>query len=331
MTSEKKVLKTQKLIPLKIKDFREIILNGNRVNNENISMSSRKTNNNILNNENERILKFPEIGRFSTINSNRPETRSQDQSSKLYNQTFSSNMKSQLINFENNYSLSNNSRQSSKNINIIYNRIRRNRNTGLSEYFTQNTSKEDSINVLNGSWSTKSNKSIQRIMKFRDVVSTCKEEEYKTSKLKKEIKEKIKDFNQIIRESQDQSKDFNFLNYLKESKENLKPNFKIKTTFIYGNSGKPKIFSERIDHILDMSKKISLMDESAAYKFRDVITKKYGFKINKNLDFGSTNITDLKNLRDDKIADNHLKILKLTYKTQLLKKKAFLFKRNVNK
>jgi len=334
MIKEKKVLKTQKLNPLKIKDFRESLLNGNEKQNKDKCLSSRTNTKDKLTNKNERKIKFPRIGGACSINLNnikREDTRSQDQTSQLYNQTFSSNMKSQLINFENNYSHSSFSRHSSKNLYKIYKRVRHEGISPLnSEYFTRNNSKEDSLTLLNGSSSTKSNKSVQRIMKFRDVVCSCNEEQLKINKLKKEIKGKIRDLNHIIIESQNKKKDFQFINYLKESQENLKPNFKIKTTFIYGNSGKPKIFSERIDHVLDMSKKISLMDDSAAYKFRDVITKKYGFKINKHFDFGSVGLKDVK-CREDKLSDNHLKIMKLMYKTQMLKNKASLFKKSIVK
>ena len=236
MIKEKKVLKTQKIDPLKIKDFRESLLNGNETQNKNISLSSRKNTNDKITNKNVRKTKFPRIGGASSINMNlinRADTKSHDQTSQLYNQTFSSNMKSQLINFENNYSISSNSRHSSKNLFKICKRVRHEGISPLnSEYFTRNNSKEDSLTVLNGSSSTKSNKSVQRIMKFRDVVCSCNEEELKIDKLKREIKGKIRDLNQIIIESQNKKKDFQFLNYLKESQENLKPNFKIKTTFI---------------------------------------------------------------------------------------------------
>ena len=65
------------------------------------------------------------------------------------------------------------------------------------------------------------------------------------------------------------------------------------------------------------------MKEAGAFKFRDVLTKKYGFKINKNLDFKNENKKDILKIREDNIDDNHQKIVKIIFKTALLRKHKF--------
>ena len=165
------------------------------------------------------------------------------------------------------------------------------------------------------------NKSFVRIKKFKDFISSCNNEVDHSKIVNKDIKNRIATFNQLIIDKKSKNKDQDLINYLKESDRNLKPIFKNKTTFIYGNNGKPQIFSENTEHILDQSKKISIMADEGAFKFRDILTKKYGIKINKNFDFKNEKKKDILKIRDDKIEDNHEKIIKILYKTTLLRKK----------
>ena len=118
------------------------------------------------------------------------------------------------------------------------------------------------------------------------MISSCNYEVEQMSQIKKDMHHEIKSFNKEIFGKINQNSDQRYMNYLKASEENLKPSFKDKTIIIYGSKKeKSLIFADCRQNIIEDSNKITIMQDEGAFKFRNILSKKYGIKINKNFDF----------------------------------------------